>query len=145
MQRLKPSRVIQYVFEAANDDITVRRAVNVLAYVLKSSEDTVIFANNKIQLFELGSHPDLGNLPADQIKIAFCGGPPGDYTTYKGTLLSLLVDRIAWEIVHGNVTIFEKLREIVGRNVVITSDDFYGVTDGTEQITHASEIPCPSI
>ena len=140
MRSLRPTWVINYVFNERNDDITVSRAINFLSFILRSSEDTVIFADNKVQLYELGSHPELRDLPADRLKIAFCGGPPGKYTTYNGTLLTLLADRVAWELVYGNTKVLEQLKRVVGRRVVIMSKDWYEV-----QTTDASEIPCSSI
>lgn len=140
---VKPTWVIQWIFEARNDDITVARASNFLAYVLKSGQDSVIFANNKIQIFELGAHPDLCEIPADRVKIAFCGGPPGKYTTYKGTLLSLLVDRCVWEMIHGDIRMFDKLTKLVGRGYSIGPDDWYKFDE--DSTVNASEIPCPSI
>ena len=142
MRYLRPTWVISYVFEERNDDLTVSRAINFLSFILRSSEDTVIFANNKVQLYELGSHPELRDLPADRLKIAFCGGPPGKYTTYNGTLLSLLVDRVAWEIVHGNRRIFEQLRRVIGRSVVMMPENWFTYE---VQTTDTSEVPCPAI
>lgn len=127
MRCLKPTWIINYVFRGCNDHVTVARAVNVLAYVLKSGQDSVIFADNKIQIFELGSHPDLSNLPADRVKIAFCGGPPGEYTTRNGTLLSFLVDRFVWEIIHGDTQVFVKLKALIGRGAIMDSEHWMSI------------------
>jgi hypothetical protein len=125
---------METVFNSDTTAITVARAVNMLSYVMKSRGDRVMFADKKIYVFELGEHPELTNLPADRVKLIFCGGPPGAYNTYKGSLLSLLIDRIMWEEIHGSVTMVNNLETILRRRIDIHYPNWMELDD-TEALT----------
>lgn len=134
---LRPTYIMETVFNSDTSDITVARAVNMLAYVLKIRGTQVVFAGEKIHVFDLGEHPELCGLPADSIKLTFCGGPPGAYNTYNGSLLSLLIDRIMWEEIHGSLTMVDNLQTLLRRRI-----DFYYtnwmILDDTEALTSSS-------
>jgi hypothetical protein len=96
-------------------DLTVSRAINALAYALKSSDETVVVGGRKIQIFELGAQKDIGCMLARNLKIVFIGGPPGAYERYEGSLLTMLIDRIIWEEIHGSMMTDKILETLVGR------------------------------
>ena len=113
MYCVKPTSLITNIFSRKNT-VSVARVANMLAYTLKSADDSVIFGGQKVKIYELGAHPDLQDLPADTIMIRFCGGPPGAYTTYSGSLLTYLMDRVIWEEVHGSTKILKHLWSLLG-------------------------------
>jgi len=135
MYCLKPTALIASVFDTKNT-VSVSRVSNMLAYTLKSGDDTVIFGGQNVKIHELGAHPDLQDLPADTIMIRFCGGPPGAYNTYSGSLLTYLIDRVVWEEVHGATGALRQLWSLLGITTNITKADHWMPID--EQITHTS-------
>lgn len=100
MSFLKPTNLINWYVRHVHAGITVKRACNFLAYALKSGNEPVKFGGTQVALWELGVHPELADLPADNLKIMFIGGPPGAYNIYHGTLWDYVIDRVLWESIH---------------------------------------------
>jgi hypothetical protein len=98
-------------------DLTVSRAINTLAYALKSSDETVVVAGRKIQIYELGAQQDICHMLARNLKIVFIGGPPGAHERYEGTLLTMLMDRIIWEEIHGSTMTTKILETLLGHRL----------------------------
>ena len=128
MYCVRPTSLIAGVFNTKNT-VSVARVANMLAYTLKSGDDSVIFGGQQVKIHELGAHPDLRDLPADTILIRFCGGPPGAYSTYTGSLLTYLIDRVIWEEVHGDVAALRQLWSMLGYTTNITSTENWMTID----------------
>ena len=76
------------------EQITVDDFLNHMA-TLGSLNDSIMipgFKNRQVYIWEI-SHSGLGPILAKHVGCVFFGGPPSSKRTYKGTLLSVLIDR----------------------------------------------------
>jgi len=124
MSFLKPINLINWYVRHAHEGITVSRACNFLSYSLKSGNEPVKFGGEDRAIWELGSHPDLMNLPAHVLKIKFIGGPPGAYNIYWGTLWDYVIDRVLWELIHKDASHLKTMNGMCneGRKTTQTAD-----------------------
>lgn len=80
------------------EHLTVARVVHYLAYIFDCGAHEIFTNIDHSQLFEattpinLATSPLLSDCLASHVKIWFWGGPPGDASWYKGTLLTMLID-----------------------------------------------------
>lgn len=81
--------------------LSVTRAVNYLTYVFDCHDDEVKM-ENKITTPQLISYNNTANVPARCIPIHFWGGPPGEEEWYEGNLVTMLIDRLFFNIAVGN-------------------------------------------
>ena len=92
---------------------TVRKAINILHYCFKCSEDDIQWNGIHVSPAEmLENHPELGDTPADKVAVRFFGGPPGRGGFYNGTLYTLLADKIMWAVAHKRSDLINKFLQL---------------------------------
>jgi hypothetical protein len=93
------------------EHLTIARVVNYLTYVFDAAEDEILCMGNVCatpsDLLDV-FHP--GKL-ACVTEITFWGGPPEEEEWYKGTLLTMLIDRLFYNIAVGNERIVDRFLE----------------------------------
>jgi hypothetical protein len=95
------------------EHLTIARAVNYLTYIFDAAESEILHGENApgtvVDLLDV-SHP--GKL-ACLTKITFWGGPPEEEAWHRGTLLSMLIDRLFYNIIVGNERVVDRFLESI--------------------------------
>ena len=95
--------------------VSVVRATNYLTYIFEAQDDEIILEDIVTTPAEatLGSSP---NLRARHVPIRFWGGPPGEEEWYEGNMLTLLIDRLFYNIAMGNIAVVQRFQESYTRH-----------------------------
>ena len=90
--------------------ISIVRATNYLTYIFEAQDDEIILEDVVTTPTEvtLDSSP---YLRARHMSIQFWGGPPGEEEWYEGNMLTLLIDRLFYNIAMGNIAVVRRFQE----------------------------------
>lgn len=92
-------------------DITCSQCVNYLAYIFDASDRTISVGGLPTTPAQfLISLPSVATLPAAAVgPIKFAGGPPSKLGTYRGSLLTFLVDLVLLAVANNDKKILKRL------------------------------------
>ena len=95
--------------------LSVARATNFLTYIFEAQDDEIIIEDVVTTPTELtlNSNP---NIRARHVSIRFWGGPPGEEEWYEGNMLTLLIDRLYYNIAMGNCAVVRRFQECYKRH-----------------------------
>ena len=90
--------------------ISIVRATSYLTYIFEAHNDEIILENVVTTPAEAASDSS-PNLRARHLPIVFWGGPPGEEEWYEGNMLTLLIDRLFYNIAMGNIAVVQRFQE----------------------------------
>jgi len=101
---------------ASLQHLTVPRVVNYLAYIFGAGEDEILVPGEspwqKRVTTPISLVSDiLTGVLACRIPVTFWGGPPDEEDWYGGSLLTLLIDRLFYNVAAGNDNIVSRFLE----------------------------------
>lgn len=95
--------------------LSITRVTNYLTYIFEAQDDEIILEGVVTTPVEVtqDSNP---NIRARHVPIRFWGGPPGEEEWYEGSMLTLLIDRLFYNIAMGNIAVVRRFQECYKRH-----------------------------
>lgn len=90
--------------------ISVTRAMNYLTYIFEAQDDEILVENVATTPTDLALECN-PNVRARHLPIRFWGGPPGEEDWFEGSLLTMLIDRLFYNIAAGNISVVRRFQE----------------------------------
>ncbi len=93
------------------EHLTMARATHYLTYIFDCGTHEIVWRNTATAPAELASDPFFSERLASRECIWFWGGPPGAAAWFKGTLLTLLIDKLYYCAMLGYNDVVDKFSE----------------------------------
>lgn len=95
------------------EHLTVARAVYYLTYIFDCGTHEICVAGQSTTPCDVALDSYVSSLQADRLIIHFWGGPPDEEDWYKGSLLTMLIDRLFYCVASGYTDVVEKFLEVL--------------------------------